>query len=511
MNWYFGLAVFSAVLGMFQSGYNQNAINQPQENIQRFVNITFKERYDIDLTSDLLLSFFSIAVSAFNVGEIFGVLVVNWFADILGRQKGLLYTQIFSILGAISMGSCKFFSSYEMLVIGRLFVGISSGLLIGLSVTYIVEIAPIRIRGLVGAFGGVALSIGILIANILGMEHFLGGLDSWPILLSLTWVPSLLQCVMLPLMPESPRYLILFKGQIKIAEKALKKLRQSDNVKSELQEILKEGRKEKIVKKYSICQLLSSNELRLALVAGCCLQLSQPLCGISSILYYSTSFYEKAGMTSEFSQYATIGMGVVGMMTALLSALILMERVGRRTLILGGLGGLVLCLIMITLALNNSGLENSVIFLSLSICLATMFYSLGPATIPAVAVAELFTQGPRAAAMSLTIFLNKSTSLFVSVVFPQMMIHLLDFSFVPFILCTIILFITIYFYFPETKNRTSYEISNMYYASKGWRTAIGLKDSKWMKSIASENNDEYDNNFVLKERDLFDEFFYFIL
>ena len=188
-----------------------------------------------------------------------------------------------------------------------------------------------------------------------------------------------------------------------------------------------------------------------------------------------------------------------------------MERVGRRLLILGGLGGLVLCLIMITLALNNSGLENSVIFLSISIWLATMFYSLGPATIPAVAVSELFTQGPRATAMSLTIFLNKSTSLLVSLVFPQMMIYLLDFSFVPFILCTIILFITIYFYFPETKNRTSYEISNMYYASKGWRTAIGLKDSKWMKSIASENDDEYDNSFVLKERNLFDELFYFII
>ena len=510
MNCYFVLAVSSAVLGMFQSGYNQNSINQPQENIQQFLNISFKDRYNVDLASDSLLSYFSIAVSAFNVGEIVGVLFLNWFADVLGRQKGLLYTQIFSILGAIFMGSCRSVSSYEMLVIGRLLVGISSGLLIGLSVTYVVEIAPIRIRGLVGAFSGVALSMGILIANILGMEQLLGGTDAWPILLSLTWVPSLLQCIMLPFMPESPRYLILFKGQIKIAEKALKKLRQSDNVKTELKEILKEGRKHDNVKKYSIWQLLLSSDLRLALVAGCCLQLSQPLCGISSIQYYSTSFYGKAGMTSQFSQYATIGMGVVGTLTILVSALILMERLGRRTLILGGLGGLTLCLTMITLALNNSGLESSVIFLTMSLLLSQMFYSLGTALIPAVAVAELFSQGPRAAAMSVTIFLNKSTSLLVSLAFPQMMIHLLDFSFVPFIIFTTILCIIIYFYFPETKNRTTNEISHMYNASKGWRSAVGLKDSKWMRSIASDNDDEYDNNFVLKDRDLFDEFFYFI-
>ena len=153
-------------------------MNQPQENIQQFLNISFKDRYNVDLASDSLLSYFSIAVSAFNVGEIVGVLFLNWFADVLGRQKGLLYTQTFSILGAIFMGSCRSVSSYEMLVIGRLLVGISSGLLIGLSVTYVVEIAPIRIRGLVGAFSGVALSLGILIANILGMEQLLGGTDA---------------------------------------------------------------------------------------------------------------------------------------------------------------------------------------------------------------------------------------------------------------------------------------------------------------------------------------------
>ena len=188
-----------------------------------------------------------------------------------------------------------------------------------------------------------------------------------------------------------------------------------------------------------------------------------------------------------------------------------MERVGRRKLILIGLGGLILCLIMTTLGLNNPGLESSVIFLTMSLLLAQMFFILGPALIPAVAVAELFTQGPRAAAMSVTIFLNKLTSLLVSFAFPQMMIYFLDFSFVPFIIFTTILFITIYFYFPETKNRTSYEISHMFNASKGWRTAVGLKDSKWMKSLASDNTDEYDNNFELKDRDLLDEFFYFIL
>ena len=81
-------------------------------------------------------------------------------ADRLGRIRGQLYPQIFSLLGAILMGLCRDASSYEMLLIGRLFIGISTSILMINSRLYLVEIAPIHIRGAIGALGGFGCALG---------------------------------------------------------------------------------------------------------------------------------------------------------------------------------------------------------------------------------------------------------------------------------------------------------------------------------------------------------------
>ena len=106
------------------------------------------------------------------------------------------------------MGCCKVASSYELMLIGRTLVGISAGLFTGLSPLYIAEIAPIHIRGAMGTVNQLGVTTGILTSMVLGLEDALGGEDTWPVLLGLAAIPSLIQCIMLPFMPESPRYLI---------------------------------------------------------------------------------------------------------------------------------------------------------------------------------------------------------------------------------------------------------------------------------------------------------------
>merc|ERR1719158_2646055 len=86
----------------------------------------------------------------FVVGGLFGSLSGGFIADRFGRKRGILYTQFFSILGAILMGCSKQAESYEMLIIGRLVIGLACGLFTGLSPLYVAEIAPTHIRGAMG-------------------------------------------------------------------------------------------------------------------------------------------------------------------------------------------------------------------------------------------------------------------------------------------------------------------------------------------------------------------------
>ena len=205
------IAIFAAVLGMYQFGYNTGNINAPESEIKKFLQDTYSARYNSTLSEESSKTYFSFIVNLFVVGGLIGSLSGGYVADKFGRKLGILYTQVFSILGAILMGISKSTGSFEVLMIGRFFVGISCGLFTGLSPLYINEISPINIRGAIGTVNQVAVTSGILTSMILGLGKVLGGRDSWPVLLSLTVVPSILQCIILPFMPESPRYLILSK------------------------------------------------------------------------------------------------------------------------------------------------------------------------------------------------------------------------------------------------------------------------------------------------------------
>ena len=495
MNWYLLTAIFSAVLGMFQFGYNSSAFNAPQSKVEEFLKISFKERYGTDLTDSSVSTYFSVAVSMFLVGGMIGALSGGWVAEKFGRKRGLLYTQVFSLLGAIFMGFCKLANSYEMMLIGRTLVGVSAGLFTGLSPLYVAEIAPIHIRGAMGTVNQLGVTTGILTSMVLGLEEVLGGKDTWPILLALTAIPSVFQCIMLPFMPETPRYLLLSKKQTNEAQQALKKLRNTENVISEIEDIQREEQANGNESNVSIWQLLRSDKLRLCLFVCICLHLSQQMSGMVAIFYYSTSFFEDAGISKENSQYATIGVGAI-LVTMTLITIPLMDRLGRRTLHLTGLGGIVICSIMITIALNYNTTDAVGIFLIVSTLSFVVFFALGPGSIPWMAAGELFTQGPRSSAISVCVFINWLGNLVVSLVFPQLQNNLAEFSFLPFLIITAVLFVILFVYFPETKNRTANELSLLFQVPNAWKTTIGLKKTSIEKPLTSDGHTNYGSEIL---------------
>lgn len=155
----------------------------------------------------------SITVSIFCVGGMIGGSLVGTIANRFGRKGGLLLNNILVLLTVLLEGFARMAKCYEMLIIGRLLIGINSGLNAGLSPMYLSEISPVNLRGAVGTVYQLVITISILIAQILGLEKVIGTEDQWPLLFCLTGVPALFQVITLPLCPETPKYLLINKGK----------------------------------------------------------------------------------------------------------------------------------------------------------------------------------------------------------------------------------------------------------------------------------------------------------
>lgn len=148
---------------------------------------------------------------------------------------------------------------------------------------YISEIAPLNLRGGLGTVNQLAVTIGLLLSQVLGIEQILGTNDGWPVLLGLAICPAILQLILLPICPESPRYLLITKQWEEEARKALRRLRASSSVEEDIEEMRAEERAQQSESSISIMELICSPTLRAPLVIGIVMQLSQQLSGINAV------------------------------------------------------------------------------------------------------------------------------------------------------------------------------------------------------------------------------------
>uniref|UniRef100_A0A3Q3GRB3 Solute carrier family 2, facilitated glucose transporter member 4 n=1 Tax=Labrus bergylta TaxID=56723 RepID=A0A3Q3GRB3_9LABR len=420
----FVLSVFTAVLGSLEFGYNIGVINAPQKMIEKDYNATWIERYGEPIPTGTLTSLWSLSVAIFSIGGMLSSFCVGFVSEWLGR-KAMLVNNVFAFLGGSLMGMSKLCSSFEMMILGRFIIGAYCGLASGLTPMYVGEISPTSLRGALGTLHQLAIVTGILIAQVLGLEVLLGSEHLWPVLMGLTVVPTVLQMALLPFCPESPRFLYIVRCQEHHAKRGLRRLTGKQEVGDMLAEMKEEKRKMDMERK--------------------------------GIFYYSTSIFMKAGVQSPV--YATIGAGVVNCAFTVVS-LFLIERMGRRTLHMLGLGGMCICAIIMTTAL---ALLESVPWMSyismLSIFGFVAFFEIGPGPIPWFFVAELFSQGPRPAAMAVAGFSNWTANFIVGMCF-QYVAELLG-PYVFLIFAALLLFFLIFTFFrvPETRGKTFDQIA----------------------------------------------------
>lgn len=452
------LAVGGAVLGSLQFGYNTGVINAPQKVIEEFYNQTWIHRYGENILPTTLTTLWSLSVAIFSVGGMIGSFSVGLFVNRFGRRNSMLLVNLLAFMSAVLMGFSKLGKSFEMLILGRFIIGVYCGLTTGFVPMYVGEVSPTALRGALGTLHQLGIVVGILIAQVFGLDSIMGNKELWPLLLSIIFVPALVQCIMLPFCPESPRFLLINRNEENRAKNVLKKLRGIADVTQDLQEMKEEGRQMMREKKVTIPELFRSHLYRQPILIAVVLQLSQQLSGINAVFYYSTSIFEKAGVQQPV--YATIGTGIVNTAFTVVS-LFVVERAGRRTLHLIGLAGMAGCAVLMTIALALLEQVPQMSYLSIvAIFGFVAFFEVGPGPIPWFIVAELFSQGPRPAAFAVAGLSNWTSNFIVGMCFQYVEQLCGPYVFIIFTVLLVLFFIFTYFKVPETKGKTFDEIAS---------------------------------------------------
>ncbi|XP_077026063.1 solute carrier family 2, facilitated glucose transporter member 3 isoform X2 [Tamandua tetradactyla] len=453
-------AISIATIGSFQFGYNTGVINAPEAIIKDFLNYTLEEKIENRPSEVLLTSLWSLSVAIFSVGGMIGSFSVGLFVNRFGRRNSMLIVNLLAISGGCLMGFCKIAQSVEMLIIGRLVIGLFCGLCTGFVPMYIGEISPTALRGAFGTLNQLGIVIGILVAQIFGLEFILGSEELWPVLLGFTIIPAILQSVALPFCPESPRFLLINKKEEENAKHVLQRLWGIQDVSQDIQEMKDESARMAQEKKVNVLELFRAPNYRQPIIISIMLQLSQQLSGINAVFYYSTGIFKDAGVDEPI--YATIGAGVVNTIFTVVS-LFLVEKAGRRTLHMLGLGGMAVCSILMTISLLLKSEYTWMSFVCIgAIMIFVAFFEIGPGPIPWFIVAELFSQGPRPAAMAVAGCSNWTSNFLVGLLFPSAATYLGAYVFIIFTAFLIIFLVFTFFKVPETRGRTFEDITRAF-------------------------------------------------
>ncbi|XP_032639549.1 solute carrier family 2, facilitated glucose transporter member 2 isoform X2 [Chelonoidis abingdonii] len=495
------LSVFTAVLGFFQYGYSLGVINAPQRVIEahygRVLGIApidrsaidypdtngsmfFPDLEELDVGKSTLTLYWSLSVSIFAIGGMISSFTVGWVGDKLGRVKAMLAVNVLSIIGNLLMGLAKFGPSHILIIAGRAITGLYCGLSSGLVPMYVGEISPTALRGALGTLHQLAIVTGILLSQVLGLDFLLGNDDMWPLLLGLSGAAALLQFFLLLLCPESPRYLYIKLGKVEEAKKSLKRLRGDCDPTKEITEMEKEKQEAASEKRVSIRKLFSSSSYRQPVIVALMVQISQQFSGINAVnLLHSTNIFVRAGVDQPV--YATIGLIKPNILNEFLQVF-LVEKTGRRSLFIAGLIGMLASAVAMTVGLVLLGTFAWMSYMSMvAIFLFVIFFEVGPGPIPWFIVAELFSQGPRPAAIAIAGFCNWTCNFIIGMCFQYIADLCGPYVFTIFAVLLLGFILFAHFKVPETKGKSFEEISAAFRrkrrsAIKGHKAATELED-----------------------------------
>jgi SP family arabinose:H+ symporter-like MFS transporter len=388
-----------------------------------------------------------ITVSIALWGTVIGAMTAGLLGERFGGRAAL---RVMAALYVISSLGCAFAWSWPALIVFRFIGGLGIGGSSVLGPVYIAEIAPAKWRGrLVGMFQ-VNVVVGILLAYfsnfVLARLSLRAMLWHWQ--LGIAAIPALLFFVLLFAIPRSSRWLVT-QNRIAEAREVLQLIGSPDS-ESELQEIVASIHLDRSAKRESVFSRKYAFPIFLAVTLGMFNQLS----GINAILYYLNDIFFAAGFSRVSSDAQAVVIGATNLVATLV-AMSLIDKWGRKTLLLTGSVGMVVCLAGVANLFAKH--EHSVALLWFLVGFI-IFFAFSQGSVVWVYISEIFPTRVRSRGQSIGSSAHWVTNALIAAVFPAIAAHSTAIPFIFFAAMMALQFLLVLLVFPETKGATLEQI-----------------------------------------------------
>jgi len=374
-------------------------------------------------------------------GTIAGAMTAGILGERYGRRDSL---RVMSLLYLISALGCAFAWGWYSLVFFRFVGGLGIGGSSVLGPMYIAEISPAKWRGRLVGFFQINVVLGILLAYfsnyLIGLMHF--GAIEWRWKLGVAALPAALFLLLLSGIPRSPRWLAR-KQRVKEASEVLHLIGE-ENPEQELQDILSSMHLERAQ------EPLFSWRYRLPIFLAVSIGMFNQLAGINAILYYLNDIFARAGFNQVSGDLQAVAVGVTLLVSTLI-AMSVIDRVGRKTLLLIGSVGTAVCLAGVSLIFFEGRHENLLVWLLMGFI---GFFGFSQGSVIWVYISEVFPNRVRAKGQSVGSFSHWFMNAIVSGIFPMMAARSGAYPFVFFASMCVLQFFVVLFLYPETKGIT---------------------------------------------------------
>lgn len=377
------------------------------------------------------------------IGAMLGSLSCGHFTDLYGRKRVIFFVALIFMVGTLIATLAQ---SPLQIIMGRILIGIAIGIGSYSAPLYIAEMVPNEIRGAMVSLNQLAITIGIMCSYFINYA-FTTMQDSWRWMFAIGFIPAILLGIGMFFLPESPRWLMM-KGKKDEAQTILKHLRREQDVQVEMREI-----EHSLKIKQATFKEIFAKWIRPVLIFGIVLGVLQQAVGINTIIYYAPIIFNQAGFHSASSSIlATVGIGVINVL-ATVFAIYVIDKVGRRPLLLWGIFGMGISLACLSLSFYSHAQDAIMRWCAFA---ATFVYIISFAVSLGVMVwlllSEMFPLEVRGAAMGLAVFSSWVANFAVSATFLSLLHALGDAkSFLMYALICAIAFVICYRYAPETK------------------------------------------------------------
>ena len=391
-----------------------------------------------------------IVVSAVLVGAVIGALIGGILTDRFGRRGLIILAGIIFTASAIATALAP---TVTWLIVDRVASGLAIGIASFISPMYIAELVPAKVRGSLVAVNMLAITTGIVVAYL--ADYALSGIQGWRYMFGLAAIPSIILTVAMWKLPDSPRWLI-GRSRVEQARQVLQRARTESDVSAEIGDI------QKSIGKQGAGGMtgLFETSLRMPLIVGAGLAVFQQITGINTVIYYAPTIFKFAGITAAGPAILAGAALAMVMWCFHVLAIFLLDRVGRRPLLLTGVAGQIVGLAILGAAFQFqqfASFKSSMAIGGLVIYVACFAFGLGP--IFWLLISEIYPLKVRGAAMSAVTVTNWAMNLAVAATFLTLVAVLgRAETFWLYGVIALGALVFIYFLVPETKGKSLEQI-----------------------------------------------------